>query len=201
MLVVGTGPLAQAFADRVEEHHALGMRVIGHLEISDDATQARGGLAVTRPLLGRADEITHVFRERVVDEVAVCLPASSARYLDPIITIAADEGKTVRVPRDPTEGVLAGALQEEFDGFLVQSVVHDGQRDVQRALKRVVDVVGASIAVVVLSPLIIGTAIAIFARDGSPVLFRQTRIGLHGDRSRSTSSAQWSMTRRSATPT
>lgn len=179
MLIAGSGRLAQEFADRVEAHDALGMRVIGHLLVPGEGDEAAPS-AVSRPILGGIDEINRIFHERVVDEVAVCLPPSAAQYLDPIITIAADEGKTVRVPRDPTEGVLAGALQEEFDRFLVQSVVHDGQRELQRALKRVVDVVGAAIGLVVLSPFIIATAIAIRIRDGSPVLFRQVRVGRHG---------------------
>ena len=106
--------------------------------------------------------------------------SGGCHYLEPIITVAADEGKTVRVPRDPTEGVLAGALQEEFDGFLVQSVVHDGQRELERALKRVLDFTGAALALVVLSPLLVGIAIAIRARDGAPFIFHQTRVGRHG---------------------
>ncbi|MEA2677869.1 MAG: hypothetical protein QOJ81_2010 [Chloroflexota bacterium] len=180
MLVVGTGPLAQAFADRVEEHHALGIKVIGHLDTADDAGGARAEPALSRPVLGQVDDIAQMFRERIVDEVAVCLPASAGRYLDPVITIAADEGKTVRVPRDPTEGVLAGALQEEFDGFLVQSVVHDGQREVERAIKRVIDVLGSAVGLAALSPLLLVVGAALWLRDGSPILFRQTRIGRHG---------------------
>jgi exopolysaccharide biosynthesis polyprenyl glycosylphosphotransferase len=177
MLVVGTGGLAQEFADRIEAHHALGIRVVGHLAVPNDGPASP---SVTRPVLGGVDDIQRLFRQQVVDEVAVCLPPSSLDYLDPIITIAADEGKTVRVPRDPTEGILVGALQEEFDKFLVQSVVHDGQRELERALKRVVDVVGALIGLVLLSPIILATAAAIRTRDGSPIIFRQTRVGRHG---------------------
>jgi exopolysaccharide biosynthesis polyprenyl glycosylphosphotransferase len=179
MLVAGIGPLAQEFADRVEAHHALGMRVIGHLSVPEDGADGAPSV-ISRPILGRIQDINRIFRERVVDEVAVCLPPSASEYLDPIITIAADEGKTVRVPRDPTEGILVGALQEEFDKFLVQSVVHDGQRELERALKRVLDVLGSAIGLVVFSPLILGTALAIRVRDGSPVLFRQVRVGRHG---------------------
>ena len=180
MLIVGTGALAQEFADRVEAHRALGMKVIGHLSLPTENSHAPASPAVTRPILGEVDSIHRLFREHVVDEVAVCLPASATEYLDPVVSLAADEGKTVRVPRDATEGILVGALQEEFDTFLVQSVVHDGQREMERALKRVVDVVGAVIGLVVLGPLIAGVALAIRLRDGSPVLFRQTRIGRHG---------------------
>ena len=179
MLVVGIGDLAQEFADRVEAHHALGMRIIGHLSVPGEGAEETPS-AVSRPILGKIEDINRVFRAHVVDEVAVCLPSSAIEYLDPIITIAADEGKTVRIPRDLTEGILVGALQEEFDSFLVQSVVHDGQRELEKAVKRAFDVVGAALVLMILSPALVATAAAIWLRDGSPILFRQTRVGLHG---------------------
>jgi exopolysaccharide biosynthesis polyprenyl glycosylphosphotransferase len=178
MLVVGTGPGAQAFADHVERHPALGMRVIGHLAVVDETDSANPNL--TRPVLGDWSEISDVFRTTIVDEVAVCLPPEAARYLEPIVAIAADEGKTVRVPRAAAEGVLIGALREEFDGYLVHSVVHDGQRELELGLKRAIDVVGSLLALIVLIPVFAVAAAAIRFADGAPVLFRQHRIGRHG---------------------
>jgi exopolysaccharide biosynthesis polyprenyl glycosylphosphotransferase len=178
MLVVGTGPGAQAFADHVERHPALGMRVIGHLAVVDEPQS--GSASVTRSVLGDWSEISEVFRTTIVDEVAVCLPPDAARYLEPIVAIAADEGKTVRVPRAAEEGVLIGAMREEFDGYLVHSIVHDGQRDLELALKRAVDVVGSLLALIVLSPVFLVAAVAVRVGDGAPVLFRQTRVGRHG---------------------
>jgi lipopolysaccharide/colanic/teichoic acid biosynthesis glycosyltransferase len=64
--------------------------------------------------------------------------------------------------------------------MLIRSLVHDGQREVGLVIKRLIDIVGAMVGLVVLSPLLVGTAIAIRLRDGAPVLFRQTRVGLHG---------------------
>ena len=49
-----------------------------------------------------------------------------------------------------------------------------------RRAKRVLDVVAASIAIVLLSPVLLGVAIVVRLRLGHPVLFRQTRPGLHG---------------------
>jgi lipopolysaccharide/colanic/teichoic acid biosynthesis glycosyltransferase len=40
--------------------------------------------------------------------------------------------------------------------------------------------VGAAIGLIIVSPILLITAILIRARDGSPVIFRQTRVGLHG---------------------
>jgi len=48
------------------------------------------------------------------------------------------------------------------------------------ALKRAVDVVGASVALVALSPLLAVVALGVRVRMGSPVLFRQRRPGRGG---------------------
>ncbi len=47
--------------------------------------------------------------------------------------------------------------------------------------KRVVDIVGATVVLIVSAPVLLVTAIAIKASDGGPVFFRQTRIGRDGN--------------------
>lgn len=47
-------------------------------------------------------------------------------------------------------------------------------------LKRVIDIVGAGVGLVVMSPIIAIVAIAVQLRLGGPVLFRQQRPGRHG---------------------
>jgi exopolysaccharide biosynthesis polyprenyl glycosylphosphotransferase len=100
--------------------------------------------------------------------------------LEAIVAVAADEGKTVRVPRAVEEDVLIGALSERFGNFLVHSVVHDGQRDVQRVIKRGLDLLVGTFALLVLSPLFAAAAAAVWMSDGRPIIFRQTRVGRHG---------------------
>lgn len=186
MLVVGTGPLAQTFADRVEARRGLGLRIVGHLTVppaTNGNGEDRSGTeqpSVTRPILGRVEDIDRIFQTSTIDEVAIVLPPESAHYLDPIVTIAADVGKTVRIPSDPDEGLLTHALEEEFEGFLVRSIVHDGHRDLELAVKRLLDVFGAALGLIVLSPVILAVALLVRAKDGRPVLFRQMRIGRHG---------------------
>lgn len=46
--------------------------------------------------------------------------------------------------------------------------------------KRALDVALSATALVVLSPVIVGTAVAVYTSLGRPVLFRQRRPGLHG---------------------
>ena len=175
MLVVGTGKLAQDFADLVEGRPGLGLRVIGHVSVP-----AEGQHFVTRPILGSLDAIEEVLHTNIVDEVAACLSPESASLLEPIANLAADEGKTVRIPVDPSDGIMRNAREEEFEGLRVRSLVHDGHREAGLVVKRLIDVVGAAIGLVILSPVFLATAIVVRLRDGSPVIFRQTRVGLHG---------------------
>jgi len=175
MLMVGTGRLARDFADRVDGRAGLGIRVIGHLAVPGETP---GVLA--RPVLGSIDEIEQVFHAHVIDEVAVCLEPAALRYLVPVANLAADEGKVVRVPLDPVALPLPNAREEEFEGFVVRSLVYDQEHELSLAVKRVADVAGSLVGLVVLSPLLLATAVAIRLRDGPPILFRQTRAGLHG---------------------
>ncbi|MBF6606438.1 MAG: sugar transferase [Chloroflexi bacterium] len=175
MLVVGAGEFAQAFADRVEAHRHLGLEVIGHLR-----TLAEETMAVSRPILGTTEELGRVFHERVIDEVAICLPMGSDGLADPIVRIATDEGKIVRVPFQPAMVPLPDARMEEFEDLLVRSYANGPQRVVGLAVKRFVDIGGAAIGLVLLSPVLLVVAAAILVREGRPILFSQTRVGLHG---------------------
>ena len=175
MLVVGTNHLAHDFACTVEGRTGLGIQVIGYLAVPGETPVELGG-----PVLGTVDDIRAVFHANVVDEVAVCLDAASLRYLDPVTRIAADEGKTVRVPIDPIGLPLPNSREEDFDRFVVRSLVFDQDHELSLAIKRSIDIVGSVVALVLLSPLLLVTAIAIRLLSGSPVFFHQTRVSVNG---------------------
>ncbi len=50
---------------------------------------------------------------------------------------------------------------------------------VQHAVKRIIDLVGASILLVILAPLLAAVALAVRLTSPGPVIFRQERLGLH----------------------
>ena len=70
VVVVGTGATAVQFAERLEEHWELGFVVVGF--VSDGARPATGRW----PILGTVERLPAILHELVVDEVAICLPAT-----------------------------------------------------------------------------------------------------------------------------
>ena len=74
-------------------------------------------------------------------------------------------------PTPPQESVLYPDLRQE-----------DGRKRVSRSFKRIMDVVGASLAIVLFSPLFLTIAIAVKLSSKGPIFFRQPRIGQFGRR-------------------
>ena len=176
VLMVGANPSAQDFADRIERHADLGLSVIGHLSASD-AT-----VSLTRPVIAPLDEIERVLHEHVVDEVAICLPVERWDMVEPVTRLCAGEGRVVRIPGDGRGPVVAGGVSEDFDGLTITSLLYGPDRAVALFLKRALDATLAGLLLLVLSPLFAALALNIVWRDGGPVLFRQTRVGLNGRR-------------------
>ena len=176
VLVLGAGPRGQAFAAKLEGHRELGLRVIGFLDSDPDiATSDRW------PLLGSLDDIETILHTTVVDEVVICLPFSLWDRIDAIAGLCEEEGKIVRIPMDVMDRAISAGRVEELDGTPVFSLVSGPDRALALATKR-----GArpprrrASGLVLLSPILLAIAIAIALDGGRPILFRQTRIGLHG---------------------
>ena len=173
ILIVGTGPSAQTFARRLTERWDLGLRVEGFLGPAVGANLGDG-------YLGEVNELSRMLHERVIDEVALCLPFATPVEMDALCEICLVEGKTVRIPTEALAHAIKGGHIEDLDGSPVLSLVRGPDKTVALLGKRLMDIVGATVGLIVLSPLFATVAVAILVNDGSPVLFRQRRAGVHG---------------------
>ena len=175
LLIVGTSMQAREFARLIVEHPQLGLEVIGHI-----GARPVGRHALDTPWLGSVEDIERILHERVVDEVAVCLPLGDWQLIEAIARICAEEGKIVRIPAEANPPRMAGASIETFGDLTVQSIVYGPDRALNLLGKRVIDTVLATAGLIVLSPILLGVAVGIRMFNGAPVLFRQRRVGLHG---------------------
>src|SRR2546423_14249991 len=88
--------------------------------------------------------------------------------------------KIVRLPIDMLDRTFSASRVEELGGTPVYSIVSGPDRLLGLAAKRCLDILLSAIALVLLSPLLLGVALWVRSHDGSPVLFRHKRVGLHG---------------------
>ena len=176
MLILGANSRAKAFADLVESHAELGLVVIGHLK----ADPSDSGVVLDRPLLGMLDDLEAVLHSQIVDEVAICLPFSMEDLIEEAVYICEQEGKVVRMPVAPVERALTTGRLESIDGIGVYSMANGPDRAVGLFLKRLLDLAGGALLLILVSPVIAVLSIAIKADSDGPVFFRQERVGLHG---------------------
>ena len=174
VLVIGAGPRGQSFAAKLEDHKELGLRVRGFLD--DEPSDLPNGWEY----LGTLDEIEHFLHEDVIDEVAICLPFAQWERVNAVAHLCEEEGKIVRIPVDVLDRAFAYGRVEELDGTPVYSMITGPDRIAAFIVKRFFDLIVAGLALVVLSPLFLAIALWVRLKEGPPILFRQTRVGLHG---------------------
>ncbi len=174
VLVVGVGPLGRVTGKEIAES---GRSVLGYLRFEDEEPHAH----LRATVLGTAGHLENVLKERVVDEVYLAATADehaaavqdSIRTCERFGTPFALPAFAYRLTRARPVGPLGHG-----DGYAHFLSVR--QKPLQLWLKRFFDLVASGGALALLSPLLVGVAVAVKVTSRGPVFFRQERVGLHG---------------------
>jgi len=173
VLVVGTGDVARMILHKILANPSLGYEVVGVVE-------ADGPPAATlpAPVLGRAHDLASLIEQHRVDEVIIAMP--EATHQDILMLISeCERGKaTIKVFPDLFQ-IMAGQVGiGDLGGLPLLTVREIALRGWRRAAKRMMDIVGAAIGLVLFSPLMLLTAILIKLDSPGPVFYVQERMGL-----------------------
>jgi exopolysaccharide biosynthesis polyprenyl glycosylphosphotransferase len=178
LLIVGTNARAVQLARRIESLPELGYSIMGFVD--DQWTGSGGfrhsGYCVVTDFAGFSDFIA----SNVVDEVMVCVPIKSFyERCSQLVAQCEEQGVTARFISDMFTPTVGRTYVERFDNHAVLTIDTGGMRGSAMAVKRMVDLLASSVALLMLSPLLIGIAILIKLRSPGPVLFAQERMGLN----------------------
>ncbi len=177
ILVVGIGPLGRHTGLSIRDGAARGLRVYGYLKFGDEPAHDRLPAAI----MGDAANLEEILKKHVISEVYIAGNGDSHRdEMKQAIRVLERFGIPFALPACGFRFARAQPAHEKAvaDGYIhYLSVRH---KPIQRAIKRAFDVVASGAALVVLSPLMIGVAIAIKLTSRGPVLFKQERVGYHG---------------------
>lgn len=168
-------------ADRVSQMIELErlphVRLIGY---ADERERSDKDDASLRHLGGLA-ELLDLARHGRLDQVILAVPRLSQARLDQISeTLSAASIDLCVLPRETLE--FTASYRVRFLGSLpVFAVWQQPMRDIDGILKQSMDYVLASVALLILSPVLILTAIAIRIESKGPIFFRQTRFGFNNN--------------------
>ena len=177
VLIVGTGALAQATAGLLMERgprHRL--YVVGFLsEVNGEVTELLG-----RPVLGGLHTALAVAMQNGVQEVVVALPAQAREKVASLFRMLQDLPVRIRLVPDALDRAVMRSALEELAGVELLSLREPPLRALDHAVKRVFDLLAATVGLVVISPLMALITILVKSDSPGPVLFRQTRVGKNG---------------------
>jgi exopolysaccharide biosynthesis polyprenyl glycosylphosphotransferase len=183
-IIIGTGPRALRIYRALSADVLTPYSVLGFV----DAPRASSYVAnsfIERRTLGRLDELETLLGREHVDEVYIGLPVKSHYgQIEETIRTCEHLGVKALYPADIVDTTLAKprALTSANSGPQVQ--LQMAPEGVLMHVKRIIDLVGASAALVLLSPIMLATAIAIKLTSEGPVIYAQERYGLNRRRFR-----------------
>jgi exopolysaccharide biosynthesis polyprenyl glycosylphosphotransferase len=173
VVIVGSGPLALEMHRRLSADASSGYELLGFV---DSAPHIRFGEVADR-LIGSLEDLDHILMHNVVDEVMIALPVKS--HYDSVqqaIEICESAGIQASYGADifrPTLGAIRYRPSGAQPTVAVQVVADDYRLSVKRAL----DILGAGIGLMLLTPLMLAVALAVKVSSPGPVFYRQERYG------------------------
>jgi len=180
VIIVGSGPRALRVYRQLSADRRAGYNVLGFVDSNDAVTSEEVG----RRLLGRLDQLESILMRQVLDEVVIALPMRSCyNAISTVIQVCERAGVRPKYLADVFPDDVARLRFEESRDFsaVAMAIAPD---DARLILKRLIDMLGSLVGIILLSPLMLLAAAAIKLTSPGPAIFTQERVGLNKRRFR-----------------
>jgi len=174
ILILGAGDLGRRVAKVILDHSRWGLEPVGYL---DDDPEKVGRQISRLPVLSTIEDVQQAVETHRVDEVWVALPARSFERLNRIVTGLERLPVRIKVVPDYYSLALVQARAEIFGGIPLIGLREPIITGAPRLLKRVFDLIVASILLIAFSPIFLFIGLMIRIDSPGPVIFRQKRAG------------------------
>ncbi|WP_448642507.1 sugar transferase [Geodermatophilus sp. URMC 63] len=180
VVLAGRGGAVVELAMRVRRDGYAGLEVVAACVTPESRELVAGALGVP---VGGLDEVVDTAVRLGADTVAVTSASeTAAEYLRRLSWQLEGSGVELLVAPGLIEVAGPRLHIRPFEGLPLLSVEQPRFEGWGRVLKGCVDRVVAALALLLLSPLLLGLALAVRLDDPGPVLHRQERVGVNGRR-------------------
>jgi exopolysaccharide biosynthesis polyprenyl glycosylphosphotransferase len=177
-VIVGAGEVGQLVARKLMRHPEYGVTLVGFVD--GPPKRWRPDVAEV-PVLGAIDDLASIVRNLAVERVIVAFSTHNDQetltWLRPLV------GLNVRVDVVTRMFEMVGprARLVNVEGIPLVSISPPRRSVVSRRVKRVIDIVGASVGLVLTAPLFLWARWRIPRESPGPVFYRQARLGANMD--------------------
>ncbi len=173
ILILGAGKTGEMILGRIKTNKNLGYEPIGFLD-DDKAKLGKkiGGVKV----LGKLSEIKSWVKKKKVGDVMIAIPGASREKLLEMVGLCEGLVSEIRVIPDMFGLATVGVKAENLDGILLFDMEWNLAKSHNIFIKRVIEIILSSLAIVILSPLMLYISIKIRRDSRGPVIFGQKRL-------------------------
>ncbi|SES69913.1 undecaprenyl-phosphate glucose phosphotransferase [[Clostridium] polysaccharolyticum] len=176
VLVVGYSRTAERYINRILLNPEWGYHIHG---ILDDSMKP-GAHYRNIKVLSTTDKLESILSQNQLDEIAITLSISEYAKLEKIVALCEKSGVHTKFIPDYNNIIPTKPYIEDLNGLPVINIRNVPLSNwFNKVLKRTFDIVGSFLAILVFSIPMLVTAIIIKTTSKGPLIFKQTRIGLH----------------------
>jgi putative colanic acid biosynthesis UDP-glucose lipid carrier transferase len=178
-VIAGENPLGNRLASRIEAGRGdLGIRVAGYFDDRGPDRATRSG--DPRGVLGTLSELPAYVKTNRVDIIYITLPMVSQPRILRLLDELRDTTASIYFVPDIFVSDLIQARVDTVGGLPVVAVCETPFHGASGLVKRLSDIVLASVILVAIAPIMAAIAVGVKLSSPGPVLFRQRRYGLDG---------------------
>ena len=176
ILLVGYSRAGEEYINKIKANPEWGYEVCGILDDHVPVGAVYKGVRVT----GEIDALHTVLTDNQLDEIGITLSLSDYDRLEAIVKICEKSGVHTKFIPDYNSVIPSRPYLEDLDGLAVVNIRRVPLNNMANMLiKRLVDIAGAVVAIVLCSPFMLTAAIAVKMTSRGPLIFKQERVGLH----------------------
>lgn len=176
ILLVGYSRAAEEYITRLKANPEWGYEVCG---ILDDKVP-RGAVYKGVKVIGDIDNLDIILPENKLDEIGITLALEDYYRLEEIVNTCEKSGVHTKFIPDYNSVIPSKPYLEDLGGLAVINIRRVPLTNTANMLiKRMVDIIGATLAIIIFSPIMIIAAIGVKTTSKGPLIFKQERVGLH----------------------
>jgi exopolysaccharide biosynthesis polyprenyl glycosylphosphotransferase len=173
-IIVGTGQSAAIVQYELHKHREIGFDIVGF--VRDPAESVTHEKSQVFPILGDIENLLDILKAQNIHELIIATPSDSRE----MIARCKREGVNVRLVTDLQSLSMQEMEFEELAGIPIVYFQANPLLGLNLFLKRTMDILLSSLGLLLLSPVFAAIAVLIKWESRGPVIFKQERIGKHG---------------------
>ncbi len=176
VLLVGYSRSAEGYILRINSNPQWGYVINGILDDYVPLETSYHGVRV----IGRIEQLEELLQKNTYDEITITLPLEHYERLEKLVEICEKSGTHTKFIPDYTSLFPSNPYTEDIQGLPVINIRYLPLTNLlNRMAKRVIDIIGSLVAIVLFSPVMIACAIAVMTTSEGPVIYCQERVGRH----------------------